>query len=102
VPVLRGTRRAARLGDRRGTLLVADENVSDTFTAPGNDVERIFYGASITFCLPNSLADRPSAATGAVIRPATMHRYAMAAGFTEVEDLSFELGLLRFYRMRAT
>jgi len=83
-----------------GSLVVADENVSDTFT-PGDDVERVMYGASITICLPNGLADEPSAATGTVMRPATLRRYAMAAGFKEVEDLPIELGLLRFYRMRA-
>ncbi len=83
-----------------GALVVGDENVSDTFTAPGNDVERIFHGASITICLPNGLAERPSAATGTVMRPATMRRYAMAAGFTNVEELPLEVGLLRFYRLR--
>jgi 2-polyprenyl-3-methyl-5-hydroxy-6-metoxy-1,4-benzoquinol methylase len=97
VEVLRSVRTALA---KDGILLVADENVSDTFTAPGNDVERLLYGASLTFCLPNGLADRPSAATGAIMRPATMRRYAIAAGFTQVEELPLELGLLRFYRMR--
>ena len=83
-----------------GSLLVADENVGDTFTAPGSDVDRIFYGSSVIFCLPNGLAEQPSAATGTVIRPATMRRYGMAAGFASVEELPLELGLLRFYRMR--
>ena len=94
--VLRSIRTALVPG---GTLLVADENVADVFAAPGTDVDRILYGASLTFCLPNGLADRPSAATGAVIRPDTVRRYGMAAGFTSVEALSFELGLLRFYRL---
>jgi 2-polyprenyl-3-methyl-5-hydroxy-6-metoxy-1,4-benzoquinol methylase len=85
-----------------GILLVADENVSDTFTTPGTDAERLLYGASITFCLPNGLADRPSAATGAIIRPATLRRYAVAAGFNDVEELPLELGLLRIYRLRIT
>ena len=97
VEVLRALRGVLAEG---GVLIVGDENVSDTFTAPGNDVERIFHGASITVCLPNGLADRPSAATGAVMRPATMRRYAMAAGFTDVEELTLEVGLLRFYRLR--
>jgi 2-polyprenyl-3-methyl-5-hydroxy-6-metoxy-1,4-benzoquinol methylase len=82
-----------------GSLIVADENFGDAFNVPGNDVERIIYGASVTFCLPNGLADRPSAATGAAIRPATVRRYGMAAGFAKVEELPLELGLLRFYRM---
>ena len=99
VEVLRAIRAKLATG---GSLIVADENVSDTFAAPGGDVERVMYGASITVCLPNGLADRPSAATGTVMRPATMRRYAMAAGFNDVEELPLELGLLRFYRMRAT
>jgi 2-polyprenyl-3-methyl-5-hydroxy-6-metoxy-1,4-benzoquinol methylase len=99
VEVLRAIRSKLAPG---GSLIVADENVKDTFTAPGDDVERSMYGSSITFCLPNGLADKPSAATGTVMRPATLRRYAMAAGFKEVEDLPIELGLLRFYRMRAT
>ena len=41
-------------------------NVNETFTAPSNDVERLMYGASILICLPNGLADTPSAATGTV------------------------------------
>jgi|SRR5688572_21237242 len=97
VDVLRTARMMLASG---GSVLVADENVTDTYTAPGNDIERILYGASLTFCLPNGLADRPSAATGAVIRPATIRRYAVAAGFTKVEELPLELGLLRFYRLR--
>jgi 2-polyprenyl-3-methyl-5-hydroxy-6-metoxy-1,4-benzoquinol methylase len=97
VQVLRGVRAALRPG---GTLLVADENVPEAFAAPGSDVDRIFYGASITVCLPNGLAERPSAATGAVMRPDTLKRYAMAAGFDEVEVLPLELGLLRFYALR--
>jgi 2-polyprenyl-3-methyl-5-hydroxy-6-metoxy-1,4-benzoquinol methylase len=97
VEVLRAVRSVLA---KDGILLVADENVSDTFTAPGNDIERLLYGASITFCLPNGLADRPSAATGAIIRPATMRRYALAAGFNDVEELPLELGLMRLYRMR--
>lgn len=96
VEVLRAAREALAPG---GSVIVADENFTDTFSAPGNDVERILYGASITFCLPNGLADRPSAATGAAIRPSTVRRYGMAAGFGTVEELPLELGLLRFYRM---
>ncbi|HEY3217481.1 MAG TPA: class I SAM-dependent methyltransferase [Candidatus Limnocylindria bacterium] len=99
VEVLRAVRSKLAPG---GSLLVADENMTDTFSAPGSDVERIMYGASIVICLPNGLADRPSAATGTVMRPATMRRYAIAAGFKDVEELTLEVGLLRFYRMRAT
>lgn len=99
VDVLRAAREHLAPG---GSVLIGDENVADTFSAPGNDVERIMYGASITVCLPNGLATRPSAATGAVMRPSTVRKYAMAAGFESVEELPLELGLLRFYRLRAS
>ena len=53
-----------------GALLIADEKVAESFTAPGDEVERIMYGYSVLFCLPNSLAeagfrrDRDRAPTG--------------------------------------
>ena len=59
-----------------GTVLVMDEKVAETFTAPGDDIERYMYGYSIFVCLANGLADRPSAATGTVMRPDTLRRYA--------------------------
>ncbi len=96
VEVLRAAR--ALVGEG-GTVLVADENAGETFTAPGGDVDRLLYGFSLTVCLPNGLAEQPSAATGAVMRPATLRRYAMAAGFNDVEVLPVEIGLLRFYRL---
>jgi len=46
------------------------------------------------------LADQPSAATGTVMRPDTLRRYAMAAGFREVEVLGIEHAFFRFYRLR--
>ena len=46
-----------------GALVIADEKVADAFTAPGDEVERMFYSYSVLFCLPNSLAEavRPRA-----------------------------------------
>ena len=32
--------------------------MAETFTAPGDDIERVMYGYSILFCLPNGLAER--------------------------------------------
>lgn len=82
-----------------GTVLVMDERVAESFTAPGDDVERLMYGASILICLPNGLAEQPSAATGTVMRPDTLRRYAMAAGFRDVEVLGIEHPFFRFYRL---
>ena len=82
-----------------GVLLVADERVADAFTAPGDEVERFMYAASVLVCLPGGLAEQPSAATGTVMRAGTFRDYATKAGFREVEVLPFEPGFLRFYRL---
>ena len=57
----------------------------ERFTAPGDPVERLLYACSLFVCLPHGMAGarpgRPSAATGTVMRPATLRRYALEAGF---------------------
>ncbi len=96
VDVLAATRRTLAPG---GTLLVADEATEDEFTVPASDMERLFYGFSVLCCLPASLADQPSEATGTVMRPSTMREYAERAGFSGFETLPHELGFQRFYRL---
>jgi hypothetical protein len=44
------------------------------------------------------MADRPSAATGTLMRPDTLRRYALEAGFRDVEVLPIEHDQFRFYR----
>lgn len=75
------------------------QGVSEVFVAPGEDIERSFYCMSILHCLPVGMAERPSAATGAVMRPDTLRSYAREAGFCEVETLPIEHDLRRFYRL---
>jgi SAM-dependent methyltransferase len=82
-----------------GVALVIDEKVAETFTAPGDAVERIMYGYSLVFCLANSLADRPSVGTGTVMRPDTFRRYAAEAGFGPVTILPIEHETFRIYRL---
>jgi 2-polyprenyl-3-methyl-5-hydroxy-6-metoxy-1,4-benzoquinol methylase len=82
-----------------GAVLVVDERVAETFTAPGDELERLMYGYSILFCLPNGLADRPSVGTGTVMRPATLERYAREAGFANVTVLPVEHDTFRLYRL---
>lgn len=82
-----------------GTLIVADERVNESFTAPGDEIERLMYGFSLVVCLPGAMAEQPSAATGTVIRPSTMKRYATEAEFRRVEVLDIENPFLRFYRL---
>jgi SAM-dependent methyltransferase len=82
-----------------GSVVVADERVADEFTAPGSDWDRYHYGWSVVTCLPSVMGDPRTAATGAVLRPATLRRYAMAAGFRDVEVLDIETDFWRFYRL---
>lgn len=80
-------------------LLVADERVANAFTAPGDEIERFMYAASMLICLPGGLAELPSAGTGAVMRTQTLQNYATQAGFGDIEVLPFEPGFLRIYRL---
>jgi 2-polyprenyl-3-methyl-5-hydroxy-6-metoxy-1,4-benzoquinol methylase len=99
VEVLRAIRRSLVPG---GTLIVTDENVGETFTAPAGMGDRFCYASSVTLCLPNSMAEQPSAAVGAVMRPATFRRLAAQAGFPEVKILDhIELEAQRFYQLEA-
>jgi hypothetical protein len=94
--VLAAMRRMAR---SEGTVLVVDERVGEQFTAPGDDVERLMYGFSLICCLPDALATRPSVGTGTVMRPATLRRYARAAGFARVDVLPIDHPMWRFYQL---
>jgi 2-polyprenyl-3-methyl-5-hydroxy-6-metoxy-1,4-benzoquinol methylase len=82
-----------------GVLLIADERVAEQFTAPGDEVERVMYGFSLFHCLAVGLEEQPSAATGTVMRPDTLRRYAEEAGFTRFEVLPIENDFWRFYRL---
>jgi SAM-dependent methyltransferase len=96
VSVLRAMRRLVTEG---GTVLVVDERAAETFTAPGDEVERLMYGYSLMCCLPDGLSTQPSAGTGTVMRPATLEGYAREAGFERVEVLPVEHDFFRFYRL---
>jgi SAM-dependent methyltransferase len=98
VAVLAAMRRMVRPG---GTVLVVDEKVAERFTAPGDQVERLMYGFSVTCCLPDGLSTRPSAGTGTVMRPSILEGYAREAGFAGVDVLPIEHDVFRFYRLRA-
>jgi 2-polyprenyl-3-methyl-5-hydroxy-6-metoxy-1,4-benzoquinol methylase len=92
--------RAARgmLGET-GSVIVADELVEDEFTAPASELERYHYGWSVVACLPCAMGDPQTAATGAVMRPSTLRRYAQDAGFGGVEVLPLEDDTWCFYRL---
>jgi 2-polyprenyl-3-methyl-5-hydroxy-6-metoxy-1,4-benzoquinol methylase len=82
-----------------GSVLVADEPVADEFTAPASEMDRYCYGWSVVSCLPSAMGDPGTAATGAVMRPATLARYAQAAGFDRTETLPVSSDVWRFYRL---
>jgi ubiquinone/menaquinone biosynthesis C-methylase UbiE len=82
-----------------GCVIVADELVEDEFTAPASIEEQYHYGWSVVACLPAVMGDPDTTATGAVMRPATLRRYARQAGFRELEVLPVDAGMLRFYRL---
>jgi 2-polyprenyl-3-methyl-5-hydroxy-6-metoxy-1,4-benzoquinol methylase len=96
VSALKGIR---NLAGTKGTVLVVDERVGESFYPTKNDLDWMMYGWSILHCLPVGMADQPSAATGAVMRPDTLRRYASAAGFTTVDILPIENDFFRFYRL---
>ena len=90
-----------------GAVLVGDEKVAEAFTAPGDELERWNYAWSAVHCLPVGMIEPPGsprrpgvpAGTGTVIRPSTLRRYAVEAGFTGLEVLPIENDFWRFYRL---
>lgn len=84
-----------------GVALIADEKTEDAFTAPAGMVERMYYGFSLMTCLPAAMTERPTAATGTLLRPAAMKQLAAEAGFRTVDVLAEPaLDMLRFYRLK--
>lgn len=83
-----------------GVVLVADERVGERFSAPGDAIERLNYGFSALHCLAATLAESDEAATGTVMRPPTLRRYAAEAGFSRVEVAPIEHDFWRFYLLR--
>jgi hypothetical protein len=92
--------RAARgmLG-QSGSVVIAQELVADEFTAPATELERYHYGWSVVSCLPSVMGDPRTSATGAVMRPAALRRYARQAGFRNAEVLPLETETWRFYQL---
>jgi len=99
VDALAAVRRMLRPG---GLALIADERTSDSFVAPGDETERMFYGFSLFACLPAVMTERPTAAIGTTMRADTMRQLGLEAGFDAVERLDEPaLDMLRFYLLTA-
>lgn len=88
-----------RLVTADGHVLVMDERVAEQFPGAGDDIERLMYGFSLLICLPDGMSHSPTAATGTVMRPETLRRYAERAGYAGVEVLPIDNDLWRFYRL---
>jgi 2-polyprenyl-3-methyl-5-hydroxy-6-metoxy-1,4-benzoquinol methylase len=82
-----------------GSLVIADERTAETFSAPGDDLERLLYGMSILHCLPVGMVEEGSAGTGTAMRPETLRRHAREAGFRDLMILPIEHDFWRFYRL---
>jgi len=84
-PIQLGAVRTMRtMAGEQAAVIVMDEPVGGSFAARNEDTEWFMYGFSVLHCLPASLADIPSAATGTVMRPATPREYAANAGFRDL------------------
>jgi len=83
-----------------GVVLVADEPVGDAFVGAADEEERRHYGWSLLHCLPASMTEPGSAATGTLMRPDTLRKYATDAGFATVEVLPVDSVAFRLYLLR--
>ena len=54
------------------SVIVGDGKVAETFTVPGDELERLNYGFSVLHCLAVGREDEHSAATGTVMRAHTV------------------------------
>ena len=88
-----------RLAGDTGSVIVMDERVEDSFSAPASDVERLMYGFSVLLCLPTGMDHDHPVGTGTVMRADTVREYSGAAGFARVEVLPIENDFFRVYRL---
>ncbi|WP_433367017.1 class I SAM-dependent methyltransferase [Actinoplanes sp. CA-142083] len=97
VGVLRNCRRLLAEG---GSVFIGDERVSDEFTAPAGEIERLQYAFSVLHCLPATRAENPVHAHGTILRAPTVMEWARAAGFDDPSVLDIPNDFWRFYRLR--
>ncbi len=89
-----------RLAGGEGAVLVVDERVGERFAAPGSELDRFNYGWSVLSCLASGMSGEGAAGTGAVMRPATLERYAREAGFSGLDTVPVAHEGWTFYRLR--
>ncbi|MEO8228189.1 MAG: class I SAM-dependent methyltransferase [Chloroflexota bacterium] len=96
VAVLAAMRRLLTDG---GTVLIGDARADEALAAPGDDIQRTFYGWSVLHCLASAMDGPNASGTGTVFRPAILRRYAQEAGFRTVEIVPIKHETWRFYRL---
>lgn len=84
-----------------GSVIVIDERVQPEFTAPGDLLERLMYGWSVSHCLPSQRAEEHSASIGTVFREGHVLALAAEAGFERTEVTDIDAGFFRVYRLDA-
>jgi 2-polyprenyl-3-methyl-5-hydroxy-6-metoxy-1,4-benzoquinol methylase len=92
-------RKMGGLAGEQGAVIIMDERALEQFQPCAESLEQFLYGFSILHCLPVGMVDQPSAGTGTVLRPDTLERYAVEAGFSRVEILPIDNFFFRFYRL---
>ena len=92
---LRNARAAVRPG---GTVLVVDDRAEETFTAPGDEVQRFLAAGTAVWCLPQGLVGDPEPVR-AVNRPGHMRQLAQRAGYPSVDIAPIQHPFWRFYRL---
>jgi SAM-dependent methyltransferase len=83
-----------------GSVIVMDERAAETFTAPGDDIERFLAAASAVWCVPQGLVGAEPQPVGALFRPSTMDTLAGEAGYRGTEILPIDHPVWRFYRLQ--
>lgn len=83
-----------------GCVIVVDERTEDQLTPGAGLIEQSHYGWSVVSCLPSAMGDPHTQATGAVMRPSMLRRYAEEAGLGRFEVLDITTDFWRFYRLR--
>jgi SAM-dependent methyltransferase len=96
VEVLRHARTAILPG---GTVIVMDEAAADTFSAPGDPVQRFFGAASALWCLPQGIVGPNPEPIGTLMRTDILADLADRAGYAKSEVLPVEHDVWRFYRL---
>ena len=89
-----------RISAEDAIVIVVDMNAAETFDPGAGDIERLLYGFSNFICLPEGKSHGHTVATGTLMRPDTLRRYAKEAGFEQVLDLPIEPDIWRFYELR--